>query len=337
MIIFRTHGGQNTGLGHLMRSLSLARAVREGSDHPILFVVNKEISDIVASWDFQYGESETFDKEDLARLSKNKPDLVVFDSYTADESYLSDLRRFAKVAMFDDNNDLYPHLPVDIVINGNLHARSLDYKPADPNTKLLLGPEYLVMKPEYWNRVKTRSHKGRLLIMTGGADIHNLMPRFMEALRSLDCPKTIILGPAFSANQVKSIENAGRSDFQLISKPESLKPYILDSSLVVTACASTVYEILTLSGIPVIYELADNQRLLASVLREKGVTDLGWWSEISWNNLPNIISKDLSRDVSQLSSLIHSLDGTGARRIAGILIDLVNKPPLIPGKTPQGK
>lgn len=320
LIIVRTNGGRNIGLGHLMRSLSLAEAVRRISAGEILVASNIETKPVVEKWGFDFHACETFDKNDIEYIKKNKPHLIIFDSYLASEDYLRSLKNIARFAMFDDNNDIYKNVPADFLVNGNIHAENLCYKSENPNIGILLGAKYLVMKPEYWDCSVDIEKSEGILITTGGTDFHNIAPKIIDSLRGLQIPKKFIIGIAYTEEQEKKARDLAADDFEIISRPSTLQEHIAKSNLIISASGTSVYEILRMKKRPVIFEFADNQSLIADGLKKHGVRDIGFWNKINWDDLSGCIKSELSRSDEDFKTLWEKYDGQGAYRVAKLLL-----------------
>ena len=318
MILIRTNGGKNIGLGHIMRCYSLAEALKlKDPKEEIIFSVNREMVAFVEEKGYKADPFETFNKEDLEAIKNQKPDRIVFDSYLATNDYLKQLSQIATLIQFDDNNDLYNPVYAKLLINGNIHAPRLNYSKADNDTKLLLGLRYLIMRPEYWNVKPNRNGEG-ILITTGGSDFQQLMPRFIKALYNTNEEKNIIIGPAYPKEEIKTIKRLTNNNdtFRLIESPGSLKTHINTSKVIITAAGSTVYEVLRLNKIPIIYTFADNQKQIAQTLEEKGITNLGHLDEIDFteDNIAEKCQKALVKEKT-IKPLANLLDGKGYLRV----------------------
>ena len=328
--VFETVGGSSVGLGHISRCLSLAKAFKHLDDSlKIVFNINKEIYPL-ASNDFNCIITQGFSVKDFAQIRDIKPDVVVFDSYLTTSKYLEKLRRIALLVQFDDNNDIYGPIVANILINGNLHSKSLDYTSKYDDTLFLLGPKYLVMKPEYWNLSNHKEDGEGILITTGGGDLYNLMPKLFDALKPLKIRKRFVIGPAFSNTQEKILSYVIKDDpfSKIIRRSSSLKSYIADSEVVISASGSTVYEVLTLRKVPIVFTVAQNQLLLAHKLRQEGVPYLGWHNQIDWKNLSSTVQKVLNNKAyfsNKLKNLFERFDGKGALRVADIILKKVNR------------
>jgi len=323
-IVFRTNGGKNIGLGHIYRCLSLAKAIKnENEKVEITFISNKESSELIQKNNYKFIGSNKFDEDDIRQIKKQKPDIIIFDSYLADDEYLKQLKEIAKLIIFDDNNDIYNSEIPDRIINGNIHTKKLNYSNKE---KHFLGPNYLVMREEYWyDNDKTEKSKQKekiLMITTGGTDFNKIMIKFIQSLKELKMNKKIIIGPVYEKEYIQKIEKELENDdnYELIYKPKSLKKYIQSSDYVLTAAGSTIYEILTLNKTPIIYTLADNQKLIAKELENYGVFNIGYYNEIKYSELKKEIEEIINEENTKIKELFNLFDGQGAKRIAKEII-----------------
>lgn len=323
-ILVRTYGGFKIGLGHFFRCLNLAYALKlECNECEIIFIVNKEIKKLING--FKVFISENFDENDFKFIQKINPDSIILDSYIASQDYVKNLYDNFYLVMFDDNNDLYKAILCDILINGNLHAEKLKYFSKNEKTIFLLGPKYLVMKKEYWNLPKNlQTNSKSILVTTGGTDFRNLMPKFIEKLKEIPYSIKLIIGPLYDREQINNIKKKINRSFELIHKPSSLKEHIINSQLVISTTGSTIYEILALKRIPIIYSIAENQLSAAHLLEKYNIDYLGWYSEIKWDQIKHIITRILhnkQKVIQNLLPLFQKIDGKGAIRVSKIILE----------------
>ncbi len=328
-VAFCVKASRKIGYGHIMRCISLALALKRDS-FECHFFSNSGARGIILNNGFHFNHLEEFRDEDITVIDDVEPAFVVLDSYLANSSYTEELAREHFLVQFDDNNDIYGEISADILINGNIHAGDLNYIGKKKSTRFLLGPEYLVMKSEYWNPKSSDESENSLLITTGGADFFDLMPKFLEALKKLPVKKRVIVGPGFSQSQIRKLEMLSKNmtDCELIYTPSSLKDYIAQSSIVLSASGSTIYEILTMKRLPIIFSMADNQRMIAKKLEGFGITNLGWYEYIDFEKLPEIIQREIDIKEAKkkdLAELFSKFDGKGVMRTAEVIIDEVNK------------
>jgi UDP-2,4-diacetamido-2,4,6-trideoxy-beta-L-altropyranose hydrolase len=331
-ILFRTNGGSKLGLGHLFRSINLAYAILSiDNTTEIIFNVNKDAINFIHK--FEIVVSDNFDEKNIQIIKNLKPNLVIFDSYLANTYYLEKLRKISTLAMFDDNNDLYGDVVSHFILNGNIFANNLKYISKYSDTQFLLGPKHLVMRKEYWcnNNLEDQAEKPKgILITSGGSNLHGIMDSFIKNLQNLPILKKIIIGPSFSDDEIENIIAATENNdtFELVFKPNSLKNYILNSEIVISAAGSTVYEVLALNRIPILFELAKNQHLIAEEMAENGVNCLGIYDSIHWDEVSSIIQdiiKNKTTIEKKLAHLFNLIDGQGAYRVAERLLGIDKK------------
>ncbi|HPF17370.1 MAG TPA: hypothetical protein PLN92_07315 [Thermotogota bacterium] len=316
-ILFRTNGGQQTGLGHIMRCLSLAKAIKQTQKATIIFRINQDIEPLVKAEGFQTQITEAYNQQDATQIINQNPDYVVFDSYLATSLYLETIQREIPIIQFDDNNDIYTPVVANIIINGNIHAESLNYQSKNKNTRFLLGPKYLIMRDTYWQDTEITKGKG-ILITTGGSDFLHLMSKFIQTLQNTTFLKKIIIGPAYEESEIEEIRKLTHHNqtFQLIHKPTSLKKHIASSEMVITAAGSTVYEVLRLRKIPLIYTLADNQKQIDKTLTQNGVVSLGNHQQLQFDEI-HLLKRMHEATITKkkLENLFDIIDGKGVFRI----------------------
>lgn len=320
IILFNTYVGNDIGYGHLYRCLSLAKALEEmDKNQTIVFLTNKESFSILRNYNFEYIESDAFN--DIYNVEKINPDITILDSYEFSDRYLKKIKRISKLILIDDNNDVYDSKIPDLVLNGNIHAEDLEYKSA-----ALLGLKYLVMRSEYWDVQITNGSNNKIIITTGGSDFNNLMPKFIQSLRSLQYDREIIIGPGYNNKEIRKIEEIKTKKDYLIYKPSTLIDIFNDSAIILTASGTSIYEILRLNKIPIIYTLADNQIKIAKKLEEYGVINLGNYKEIDYNSLENIVNeqlKKIEKKRNELKDLFEMFDGQGSIRVAKYILEKV--------------
>ncbi|MBN2219281.1 MAG: hypothetical protein JW697_03285, partial [Kosmotogaceae bacterium] len=125
-VLFKTAANSSIGYGHLYRCLSLATALKQCGVSSV-FLANTEAKSKIGEYGLDFVCSETFDYNDLEIIKTIRPEVMIFDSYLADLSYIEELAREHFFVHFDDNNDVYPEVIGDILINGNIHAKDLHY------------------------------------------------------------------------------------------------------------------------------------------------------------------------------------------------------------------
>jgi spore coat polysaccharide biosynthesis predicted glycosyltransferase SpsG len=142
-----TEGTKNTGFGHITRCLSLYRAFEERRITP-KFIINGDDSIEGLLKHIIYQIINWIDEKNRLFETVKDVDIAIIDSYLADISFYKKLSELAKIAVYIDDNKRLDY-PKGIVLNGNIHAETLNYPKKDGIT-YLLGTKYTPLKKEFW-------------------------------------------------------------------------------------------------------------------------------------------------------------------------------------------
>lgn len=319
IIAFRTFGGKDIGYGHLFRCLSLAKAIMNEKPYRIVFVINEEIVDQISNNGHEFRESNGL-VQDYEILESLKADLVIVDTYLANDSYLKKIKTLSKLMLFDDNNDIYDSSIPDIVINGNIYASNLNYREVDSN-RFLLGPEYLIMQEGYWKNTELNCDKNGILITTGGSDFFNISPNILKELVKTDFTIRVIVGPGYTTRTIEELYSIKNDKTSIIINPNGLIDYIKSSEYVITATGSTIYEVISQKSIPIIFSFADNQKLAYNYFENYGISAIGQYPKIEFGRIIDALEQSKNVNMGKLNSLI---DGKGALRVVRHIIQLLS-------------
>lgn len=192
-IIFRCQASGSIGLGHLMRCRELARALRErGRDSVLIGPEDGLLTEhdrllFAACYPVENYVSPTADlKRVLSIAAAHGASFVVMDDYRVDPEYGSALKasgiRFLQ--QFDASRPCVFH--ADILVNAGPYEKPHHYTEflANPRTRLLLGPQYAVLRPDF-QMVAPRAaarEVGRVLVCFGGGDDRGAIEMTVEAM-----------------------------------------------------------------------------------------------------------------------------------------------------------
>jgi len=322
-ILIRTLGGQDIGYGHYYRCISLAKAILYlNKNIDIIFLINNGLINQIKKTDFKYIVEDNLEK-DYQIIKKFKVDLVIFDSYLGNNEYLKRIKKQSRLMLIDDNNDIYDSSLPDILYNGNIHAKKLNYNIVKSQL-VFLGAEYLIMREEYWNNMlHNYADKNGILITTGGTDKYGIALKILYEIKDLKDNIRVIIGPSYKDTYIKEIENVKNENIELIYKPDSLKEYLSHSKIAITAGGTTVYEVLASKSIPVIFSIADNQDLICKELKSMGVQYLGKYPEIEYFRLKDIIRKLKYKELDIDKNIFEIINKKGAILVAKKIIDYI--------------
>ena len=191
---FRVDGSESIGMGHIMRSISLAKAFKQ-KNHNVVFITREKLGkekiklekfDIlelknlkektkISGYDYGNEAERKLEVEELKKINKdNKIDLLIVDSYNVDENYFIELKKEVRyIAYIDDINR--KKYKMDILINGNIDGEHKNYDIC-PSNLYLLGPSYNLIRDEFrdLSQHKISSKIKNIMITTGGSDYYEL-------------------------------------------------------------------------------------------------------------------------------------------------------------------
>ena len=197
-IFIRADANTDLGMGHVMRCLSIADAIRNAGLKVIFIIADEDIAysiikdrgyNVIAlHTDYRKTESElAYWPFDMI----SSDDCVIVDSYFVTLNYLNVLRKKIRLVYIDDMA-AFPY-PCDVLINYNNYASLQTYKNlynSQSLPELLLGVSYAPLRKMFRNvpRKIQPEKVENILISTGGADFLHLALKFIKS----DLPKNFI-------------------------------------------------------------------------------------------------------------------------------------------------
>jgi UDP-2,4-diacetamido-2,4,6-trideoxy-beta-L-altropyranose hydrolase len=340
-VLFRADSGPGIGLGHLHRSLALAASLKDFGVESIFLINEHALShDIVR----QHGwpvlsltsvESSTAadTKSTLDAAAIHGCDAVVVDFHEAGTLYLARLREAGQYVIARDDLALYS-FPCQMVFNGNADAERLPYFSSSGDTSFLLGTHYLVVKREFWKMPKRSpsTNVRSILVILGGTDQYDLMPKILNILDSLPGDFTVeaVVGPFFhNIQEVQAVAGNANRAINLVFNPSVVDKLMLEADLAISAAGQTLYE-LAATGCPTIaVAVANNQKGQLQALAEAG-TVISTGSVCGEGDIVTTISNALDSlllDADARSAMAvagqNMVDGSGGQQVAEAILSAI--------------
>lgn len=201
-IVFRARGDAQIGLGHIMRSLSLAIMLKDNFN--CVFILDNSIdSSVLAqirSLSFNtlilpafYGESLLEEASFIAENHLTGARTVVLDGYDFDTSYQKIIKESGVRLVCIDDIYAY-HFVADVIINQAEGVAESAYSKA-PYSKLFLGNNYILLRPPFLasavSKKKNSTAVKSAFLNMGGADLPNNSSKIIEVLNLIDQIETI--------------------------------------------------------------------------------------------------------------------------------------------------
>lgn len=275
-VLFRCDAGAEHGLGHLLRCLVLADALRDAGARPVFRV---DAPETILARVAERGYAVTAAgiptaapgdlDETLAQagaLADGGRAVLVLDSKRVDADYAAACGQRALVACIDD--ELRRDLPCTVLVNNNIWAQPQDY-PARPGRRALLGPAYNLVQPAYFACADT-VRRGVLITM-GGEDPANHTAWVLDILSDLwrGLPAVAVIGPAHPAPAAARAA-AERANCEVVISPPGLAPLAARCHVGISAGGTTCYELMAAGIATAAIAVEEHQESLIAPLAAAG-------------------------------------------------------------------
>lgn len=301
-IAMRSDGGKNIGMGHIMRTLVLAKELRKYNDVIYICRDNKNkyeagINKIISEGFKVYKINENNLIDNIIELQRDiKVDLIITDSYDVDEVYFDKIKEVFKYSGYIDDVNIC-RLNVDFILNQNINAKDIEYntKPNN-NAELFLGPKFCLLRDEFRKEQDKiiKEKVNDVLITVGGMDKDFNTIKILELIKKNNINIHVVIGGAFEEELIKKIENISK-EFSSIKlyKNANMSELMSKCDMAISASGSTLYELCAMQVPTIGIVVADNQRDICKTL----------------NNMEVIIGTDdiIYKDLNKLANIIREV------------------------------
>ena len=336
-IVFRVDGNATIGAGHIMRCLSIANAAKEKNIDCIFITSDSSFEQSIVKTGFKniiLNSNYLNISSDFVSfgyfLNKEMPDLVIVDSYFANNDLFDFLKKNFKVLFVDDLNLFDQN--VDYLLNYNEYAFDLGYTSKFSQKKYLLGASFVPLRQEFQNldEIKTKSEVKSVFFSAGGADPERICLSFVKKIISLgifnDLVFHLILGKFEPDKELIREICKNHKGFILHENINNMSQVIRECDLAISAAGSTLYEICA-CGVPCItFITEENQVLGAKAFSKKGImlcagdyrTDKNLYDSIA-SQISELVNSFFKRKEMHDKAL-KLVDGKGAERIIDFVV-----------------
>ncbi|HEY2710520.1 MAG TPA: UDP-2,4-diacetamido-2,4,6-trideoxy-beta-L-altropyranose hydrolase [Caulobacteraceae bacterium] len=342
-ILFLADAGPEVGGGHVMRCLTLARALIErGAD--CAFVESINATPILRNfgWPAQTVLAMT-DAPDLAALvayaatfaEQIEADVVVVDHYGAGLAEEEALRVNGRRIVVVDDLANRQHAS-DLLIDPGYARRRDDYDGlTPPDCAVLVGPAHALVRPEFagarrraLSRRAQHAEVRRGLIALGLTDVGGVTARVVKALINVldDVRLDIVL--TRNAPSLPILEEMARADrrLRLCIDTSEMASLMADADIAIGAGGSSTWERAAVGLPTATVILADNQRQMVERMAHAGLTvavdaadpEFETQIRLCWNAL--VGDSDLRWRLAERSAEL--CDGNGVERVADAILRL---------------
>ena len=341
-LLFRVDGSEETGMGHIFRTVNLAKEIRKIEQNAgIIFLIkeNKFAKDYLDSNGFEVEsipDYSTMEEEinDIFRIIKkyfiNK---IIVDKFDVNVEYMNELKK-ANICIVQFFYGDASSINADIGINPNLGCLN-DEIDLYRETKLLIGGKYVLINENFQNaNFKMNENINEIFISFGAGDKNNITPSIIELLDKYFNQKNIgklpvlniVIGPVYS-NVDKIIEKVMKIKLEakLIFNYLDLSSIMKGADVAITSVGGTVYELISLY-VPIlgILQSGDQEKVAKYLDENKCIINLGYIDQLKPETFFLGMDQVYSREerMKMLNAASKLIDGKGAQRCAKEVLKL---------------
>lgn len=336
-ILFIANAGPAVGGGHVMRSLSLARALElHGAE--CVFLAPPAAATILEHFAPQMPREEraSLAPDFIADAVSGIPfDAVVFDHYDLSRIEHEAVAGGRPTLVIDDLADR--PLGADLVLDAGPARVEADYALLTEDAQLLLGPRYAPLRPEFAAlREAAIARRGgpvqRVLVALGLTDVGGVTAKVVDRLRqrSGQLSFDVVLGGG--APSLKGLTRVAAHDprITLHVDAQDMAELTLNADVAIGAGGSTTWERCTLGLPSVLVVLAENQRAAAQALAERDAALVVDAADSAFDKAFDRAAVRLLTDSATRARLtaasLELCDGLGAERVAEAFLAVISDP-----------
>jgi UDP-2,4-diacetamido-2,4,6-trideoxy-beta-L-altropyranose hydrolase len=336
-LLVRADAGVAMGTGHVMRCLALAQAWQDiggravfamaASTPAVTELLHREKFDVV-SLGCSAGSVEEATQTAGVAMQWNS-EWVVVDGYQFGAEYQDALKRERYRVLFIDDNGRAGKYSAEIVLDQNPNVDDSAYSDRASNTKLLLGPKYVLLRRDFDGWLKWEPYipetARRILISMGGSDPDNLTLSAIHVLESADVGDaeiTVIVGGSNPHNEALKDAAQRRKPVRFEFDVQGMAEFMSHSDVAMIAAGGTLWEALYMMCPVICYARDRAQYQLIEPLQSEGVLTAVGADDQSRRSAREALrsllaSKAKREEFSKRGREV--VDGRGAKRVATIL------------------
>lgn len=335
MIFIRADMNDVIATGHIMRCMAIADAARKLGEETTFIVADGYAIPLFEKNHYKYHilNSDWRDMKGelpalIPYLKESRANVMLIDSYSVTEEYLSALKAIVKVAYLDDINRF--KYPVAALICYGVYAYNNNYESRYVKSKLFLGPKYAPVRREFSNckKKEIKDKVANVLILSGGTDNEDVLSRLLDVTIKYNVEKVTVICGRYYKRYDSIVEKHKADDRVVIKKSiDNIDKYMQEADIALSAGGNTLYELCACGTPTISFSLADNQFGNVYEFDKRGVILYAGDARTSGmiEKADSLIYKLLESKLlrEELSGKMQTIiDGRGAYRLADGLMNL---------------
>lgn len=251
-ILIRTAGGKETnqelGLGHIYRSLNLAKELRPNKIDFLLedFGGAKKIIEESGFTNIKKIKKNIELEKDIQitkkYLEEKEINILIVDRYHVRKNYLKKIQKYVKLIVISDLMNI--EYRADLVVSGFIGLEN-QIKINSHNSKCLLGPKYQILNKKFSKKNKIKKENYDLLVTLGGYDGKNSIDAILKYIQPYisEIKTKIIVGPiGRKSKMVNNFERKYSKTLKVIKFTKNMKYEIENAKFGICGGGITSYE-----------------------------------------------------------------------------------------------
>ena len=337
------------GSGHILRCLTLSRELKNkfskiifltsNNSKPILENIKPISIEIMHISSLKNLKSANYDdlSETIKKIVLNYSEdnnFLLIDHYDVDFNLESILKHlFSKIFVIDDlaNRKHQCDLLIDYGYYNDFENRYNKF--VSKNTKKLLGPKYMIIRPEFREKSKKifqeKIELKKILITFGSVDDTNECEKVLDALCSLTKNQfeIFVIAGSYNQNFLHLVQKFKKYNYiKIIQHVNDIEELMSNCDLCFGAGGTTNLERFCIGLPSIVTIVADNQEEGVNFLSDLGhVINMGLAKNVSAHNYAETIQNldtKLLYDMSQKNQKL--VDGLGSKRIQNEIMNLIS-------------
>ncbi len=303
-VYIRADGSALIGLGHLTRTLALAKLLKNIGFEPIFIIRNISVKaiNLIEKTNIQVlvipsaTESNEIDFDLEFKLLKswvtNKSSILLIDHYGYKNYMFSKIKTIVdKLVVIDDFQPDRITSDIDLVINPNISANNINYKDLQKTT-YLLGTKFALLREPFIqvNNYTVNKECKNILIVIGGTDNTNLTFSIIDLLIKIGKLNiTAVLGYNFQDSKTVNIDvNNKYSEIVFKKYISNMAQEIIKHDLAIVSASTISLETLSLGLPTLVINIIENQRAIyEELLNQRLAVGLGEGKDFTKNRKKN--------------------------------------------------
>lgn len=342
-VLFCVDGGADMGMGHVYRSLAVAKELTQIVPHAdICFLMRAELPEGVqhiarAGYPIRVTPGKDV-KTAIGVIRDYSPNIIINDRPFLEDGYLRALAGLgaSTINLVDSLEDIETPTELASVIIATMQESEVELDDYHA------GPAFAILRDSFRKKATEKPaipEEGRKIVISfGGSDPQNLTMKALSALDGLhDLAVTVVLGPAYAyRKELDALVDGLSTKPSILKNVEHMADILYEADLVLCSGGMTVFEIAALGrpGIVLCQNIRERERM-ERFARYGSILHLGLGTEVSEATIRDkarelVGDRETRQRMSDAGSRL--VDAQGASRVYEVLKKAGNKGPANGGR-----